>query len=94
MLVVWSEQALGDLQEIFDYIVAESPGAALAVDSRICGQANLLGKFPMAGKEGRVAGTRELVVPRTPFVIAYSVETDAVTILRVLHGARFWPAAF
>jgi plasmid stabilization system protein ParE len=37
-----------------------------------------------------------LVIGRTPYIVAYTVDArrDAVVILRVLHGAQRWPAAF
>lgn len=53
----------------------------------------LLGDYPGLGRPGRVAGTRELVIARAPYIIAYTVDPriDAVIILRVPHGARLWP---
>ena len=41
-----------------------------------------------------VQGTRELVVPRTPYIIVYRVRSRGVFILRVYRGARRWPARF
>jgi len=43
-----------------------------------------------------VVNTRELVIARTPYVVAYTVDPqiDTVIILRVLHGARQWPEEF
>jgi toxin ParE1/3/4 len=46
------------------------------------------------GRPGRIDGTRELVIPRTPYVAAYLVDADTVRILRVLHGAQMWPDEF
>jgi plasmid stabilization system protein ParE len=40
-----------------------------------------------------VAGTRELVIARTPYIAAYQVQSDRVFILRVLHAAQAWPKA-
>ena len=48
----------------------------------------------MAGREGRVARTRELVIRGTPFVVAYRVERNEVSILAVMHAARKWPDEF
>jgi plasmid stabilization system protein ParE len=48
----------------------------------------------MAGRKGRVAGTRELVISGTPFVVAYGIERNEVRILAVLHAAREWPEEF
>lgn len=46
------------------------------------------------GRLGRVHGTRELVIPGTPLLIAYRVRKDGIRILAVLHGARRWPGQF
>ncbi len=43
------------------------------------------------GRGGRVPGTRELVISRTPYIV---VDADKVTILAILHGAQRWPEAF
>ena len=38
-------------------------------------------------------GTRELVIPRTAFLLIYRIDRNAqkVEILRLLHGAEQWP---
>jgi toxin ParE1/3/4 len=38
-----------------------------------------------------VPDTRELVIARTPFVVAYRLRNETIEILRVLHGAQRWP---
>jgi toxin ParE1/3/4 len=43
---------------------------------------------------GRVDATRELVIPRTPYVVAYTIVDEQVMILSVMHGARRWPDHF
>lgn len=43
------------------------------------------------GREGRVEGTRELVIDRSPYIAVYSILGETVRILRVLHGAQKWP---
>ena len=48
----------------------------------------------MAGREVRVAGTRELVISGTLFVVVYRIEKNEVRILAVLHAAREWPKEF
>ena len=50
-----------------------------------------LKQFPMSGRIGRVGGTRELVIQRTPYIAAYRIHADRVRILRILHGSRLWP---
>lgn len=94
MKLVWSRFALSDRDDIFSYIEAVSPVAAVHVDERISDAARRLLDFPDSGRPGRVVGTRELVIPRTPYVAAYQVDGETVRILRVLHGAQMWPDEF
>lgn len=91
MRLEWSAFARTDRDLIFDYIQADSPRAAVTVDDRIRGQVEELMRFPEIGRPGRVEGPRELVVHRTPYIVAYRITGDNVRILRVLHGAQIWP---
>jgi len=49
--------------------------------------------MPRMGRIGRIAGTRELVLSGTPYVVIYDLRNmdEQIYILRVLHGARRWP---
>jgi addiction module RelE/StbE family toxin len=87
----WSPRALDDRRSIYAYIEADDPRAAVMVDERIQLATLRLVEFPQSCRVGRVEGTRELVITRTPYVAPYLVEGDVVRILRVLHGARTWP---
>jgi addiction module RelE/StbE family toxin len=89
--IEWSAWALADRHAIFDYIEADNPRAAVTVDQRISERVALLQRFPRSGRPGRLAGTRELVVSRTPYIVAYRIIGDSVRILRVLHSSRLWP---
>ncbi len=85
--------ALEDRYRIFDYYEFDqaSPRAALLVDERIEKQVNVLLDHPEFGRPGRVNDTRELVIGRTPYIVAYRILGDAVRILRVLHSRQLWP---
>lgn len=91
MRLEWSVWAQADRNAIFDYIQAINPRAAVAVDKRISDRVNLLGRRPRSGRPRRVEDTRELVVARTPYIVAYRIIGDTVRILRVLHSSRRWP---
>lgn len=92
MRLEWSAFAMADRLAIFDYIEADSPQAAIAVDDRIREQVENLRRFPESGRFGRVESTRELVISGTPYIAAYRITDNAVRILRVLHGSQRWPA--
>ncbi len=91
MRIVWSLFAIEDREAIFAYIEADSSRAAARIDDGIEAQVELLATSPEVGRPGRVSGTRELVIQRTPYVAAYRVEAESIRVLRVLHGAQQWP---
>ena len=78
----------------FEYIAEENRRAAARTSDQIWESTQLLARHPMAGKEGRLAGTRELVISGTPFIVAYRIEKIEVRILAILHAAREWPEQF
>jgi toxin ParE1/3/4 len=90
--IVWYPLALDDLEDLRAYIEADDPGSAAVVAHRILDAVAALAEFPKRGRPGCVPGTRELVVPRTPYIVAYRLRDEVIEILRVLHGARRWPA--
>lgn len=94
MRVEWRPLADADLEEIVRYIAFDNPEAAYEIHDRIREHSASLSLHPRIGRPGRVRGTRELVVPATSFIVAYRVTGAAVTILRVLHGARKWRDQF
>ena len=94
MKIVWLPRSQRDLKRSHDYIAQKSPSAARIVIERILTQVELLGAFPVSGRVGRVTGTRELVISRTPYILAYRATNDRVEVLAVIHGKRRWPKGF
>lgn len=91
MKVRWTRLALQDLYRAYDYIAARNPASAHSVIARIESALEALKSHPLIGRRGRVEGTRELVVPTTPFVVAYRIAKGRIEILGIIHGARRWP---
>jgi len=91
MKLAWSNRAAADRLAIFIWIAKDNPQAAADVDDRIEVAAQRLKDFPNSGRPGRIEGTRELVIARTPYLAPYQIVGDTMRILRVLHGARMWP---
>lgn len=95
MKIRWTDPAVADVQDIYDFIAGEDRDAARRIlDAIYSAVEDSLPTHPGIGRTGRVAGTRELVVTGLPFVIPYRVRNGEVQILRVLHGARRWPNNF
>jgi toxin ParE1/3/4 len=91
MEVRWLEDALADMTEIHSYIAADNPRAAGRIVERIQAAIRQLAELAHRGRPGRWPGTRELIIPGTPYIVPYRVKGPVVEILRVFHGARRWP---
>ncbi len=82
MRIVITAQAESDLNNHFDYIFERNPEAATKAYDAIVGQIMSLRDFPNRARQGRVPGTRELVITRYPYIVVYEVSADEVTIVR------------
>ena len=91
MKLYWTLEAIADRDAIFDYIEADNPAAAAALDELFSEKAERLTDHPKLGRLGRVEGTRELVVHEN-YILVYDIVEDLTRILRVLHAARQWPS--
>ena len=97
MSVRWTQRAFSDFDSFFDSIAADKPIAARRIVGILLEQARQLSEHPYRGRPGRLGQTRELAIPRLPYVLVYTAapsltETAPVlTILRVMHGAMRWP---
>jgi toxin ParE1/3/4 len=95
MNIAWSPEAIEDLVSLRAYIAEDNPVAARRVVRHIIQSVErLLPDNPQIGRAERVPGTRELVVPKTPYVVPYQVRRTTIQVLRVYHGARRWPDSF
>jgi len=94
MEITWRQRALEDLETARAYIAKENPRASRRILESILAAVSRLPDAPDVGRPGRVGGTRELVIPRTPYIVAYTVLGDQLHVLDVLHGAQEWPDTF
>lgn len=92
MKAVWSRRAIRHLILLREYIEKDSEKNAALVAKRILHAVDLLQTQPEMGRLGRVLGTRELVVPDTPYVIPYRVRRERLELIAVFHGRQKWPA--
>jgi toxin ParE1/3/4 len=91
MIVRFSSDAKADIQLIFEYIARDNPKIAARVVSDIEISTRRLALFPLSGRSGAVPTTRELVVPRLPYIAVYRVNDETVEIIAVFHAAQDKP---
>ncbi len=82
-----------DIENAYDHISRDNPGAARRVAERILNAVERLEEHPFVGRPGRVEGTRELVISRTPYIAVYVVDGETVAVVRIIHGRQRWPPA-
>jgi toxin ParE1/3/4 len=92
MTVIWSPEALFDLADLREYIAEDNPNAARRVAIALVQTVeDGLSINPKLGHPGRVPGTRELVMPKMPFIVPYRIRKSMLEVLGVYHTSRRWP---
>lgn len=92
MNVNFTPQARDDLFSIRDWIAEDDARAADQVIARIVQTAMMFGQFPMLGRVGQIAGTREFSVVGLPYLIVYRMESETqIDVLTVVHTRRRYP---
>ncbi len=92
MKVVWTRRAIRHLICLREHTEKDSEQNALLVAKRILTAVNLLQTHPAMGRPGRMVGTRELIVPDTPYIIPYRIRRERLELIAVFHGRQKWPA--
>ena len=88
--IFWTERALEDLDEIFDYIARRNEKAANAVVDRIEQSVLPAAQFPHMFRPGKVDGTREIVA-HPNYIVIYRVTQDHIEVSGVVHTSRDYP---
>jgi toxin ParE1/3/4 len=84
-----SDAAEADLEEIGDYLAAESPSLAVATVAKLRAACESLRSSPQ--RHARVPrfehrDVRRIIV--SPYIVFFRIEQDDITVLRIIHGAR------
>ncbi|MBN1459960.1 MAG: type II toxin-antitoxin system RelE/ParE family toxin [Armatimonadetes bacterium] len=92
-LVRWTEQAVGDLRAIRQFIERDSPRYGRLVAERLFDATQRLEDFPLSGRVvpelGRV-DVREIIIGE--YRIVYRLKGEAALLLTVFRSSRVFPA--
>jgi toxin ParE1/3/4 len=90
VLVVRRPAFVGDLTDAYAYLVERNPQAADQLLDEVEVTVELLAAFPLMGRQRSELreGVRSLRLRRFPYILFYKVRDEALTLLRLLHGAR------
>ena len=91
-MIIFSLQAIADLESAVRFIAKDNPDAAVRVGNSLMDRVAILENFPLVGSPyHKRPGVRKLV--SRPYLIFYRprLEENCVDILRYWHGARGEP---
>lgn len=91
MQVLWTLEAIERLALIREESGLISPEQPAFVIGRIETTITEMAHFPLSGRAGRLRGTREWVVARTPYTIIYRPMQGVVVVVSIVHGKQDWP---
>jgi toxin ParE1/3/4 len=89
--VIWTEKSLADLEDIYDYIAADSPFYARYQVEKIVASVERLQEFPGSGRplpEIPASPFREIIVDPYRIVYRHIPSSSQLFILAVVHGKR------
>ena len=89
MRVIYTTEALADLDGIFSYIAKHYPTISDAFQNRLRTVTARISRWPESAQEvAERPGVRVVPLIRYPYRIFYRISNDAVEILHVHHAAR------
>ena len=95
--LIWSEDAISDMENIFDYIAQDSPLYARYQVEGIAASIERLSMFPESGRhlpEFPQFPHREVIVGNYRVIYRYDSSIDEVNIVAVVHGSRLLRETF
>ena len=91
-LVQFSPRAEADLEAIADYVASDNPVRARSFVKGLRARCASLGAHPWQGRAAPAIGPEVRVLVFRSYLILYRV-SEAVEVVRVIHGARDLDAA-
>lgn len=89
MKVIYTHEALRDLDEVLTFIGENYPAASAGFQHRLRMIEQRIGKWPESAQEvAQRTGVRVVPFIRYPYKMFYRVANDAVEILHIHHAAR------
>jgi toxin ParE1/3/4 len=89
MKVTYTDEALRDLDEIFEFIELHYPAISMAFEERLRAIEQRIGSWPKSAEEvAQRPGVRVVPFIRYPYRLFYRIADDVVEVLHIHHGAR------
>jgi plasmid stabilization system protein ParE len=94
MKVVYTDEALGDLEDVFAFVSITYPDVLPALQGRIRASLARIAEWPESAPQIDQRSTvRVCFIGKYPYRIFYRIADDSIEVLHIYHGARQWPLA-
>jgi len=91
MTIIWAQPAKNAFVHHIEDLLVRTPSGAARVKMAVLDAIRLLEDTPFLGRPGRWENTRERVVDKYPYMIAYHLNVDIIEILYIHHTRQNWP---
>jgi len=92
MKVIYTDEALRDLEEILAFIELNYPTILAAFEERLRAIEQRVGRWPKSAREvERRPGVRVVPFVRYPYKLFYQIANDVIEVLHIHHAARREP---
>jgi toxin ParE1/3/4 len=92
MKVVYTDEALRDLDEILKFIELNDPTISTAFERRLRGIEQRIGRWPKSAAEvEQRPGVHVVPLIRYPYKLFYRIDVDVIEVLYIHHAARREP---
>ena len=90
MRIDYTEEAIGSIESLADYLQPLNPAAALQARAALYDLIQILCAFPKIGRRQNAPGVRKLSLRKYKYLIYYHLDeaAEVVTILTVRHSSR------
>jgi toxin ParE1/3/4 len=92
MKVIYTDEALRDLDKILEFIELNYPNISAAFEERLRAIERRIGRWPKSAEEVvQRPGVRVIPLIRYPYKLFYRISNDAIEMLYIHHSARREP---
>ena len=92
MKVIYTDEALRDLDKILEFIELNYPNISAAFEERLRAIERRIGRLPKSAEEVvQRPGVRVIPLIRYPYKLFYRISNDAIEVLYIHHAARREP---
>lgn len=88
MKLVYTDEAIGDLKRLRQFIAVHNPTAASRIAAELISKIELLATFPKLGAPVELAPVPEVIRDMIfgQYIVRYSLHSSTIIILRIWHG--------